>query len=113
MASVVSDPARSRIAVGSWSRRVDVLVVEDNGSEATLGLPGGFAVRLAWRPPGEDVSVSLWARDGERGGAVVVDEDGPSSLTAIPVCRCGDQGCSNASFGFSATIHAGDLPALV
>jgi hypothetical protein len=48
-----------------------------------------------------------------QGGAVVVDDGGPSWLTAVPVCGCGDQGCSNASFGFSATIHAGDLPALV
>jgi hypothetical protein len=99
--------------VGSWSRRVDSLVVADDGSEATLGLPKGFALRLEWRPQSDRVSVSLWAGDRDQGGAVVVDDGGPSWLTVVPVCGCGDQGCSNASFGFSVTIHAGDLPALV
>jgi hypothetical protein len=113
MTSVVADPARSRIAVGSWSRRVDALVVEDDRSEATLGLPRGFALRLEWRQASDHVSVCLWAHGREQGGAVVVEDGMPSWLTAVPVCGCGDQGCSNASFGFYATLHAGDLPALV
>src|SRR2546429_7500671 len=99
MASVVAARARSRIGVGSWSRRVDALVVEDARSEATLGLPRGFALRLEWQQASDHVSVSLWARGREQGGAVVVEDGMPSWLTAGPGRGGGDQGRSNASDG--------------
>jgi hypothetical protein len=113
MASVIADTGRSRIAVGDWSRRVEGLEVRDDQAEARLGLPKGFVLHLEWRPGGDQLSVSLWAPDRERAAAVVVDEDGPAWLTAVPVCGCGELGCSNVSFGFCTTIVAEELPPLV
>ena len=111
--SIVADVGRSRIAVGGWSRRVDGLVLGEDRSEATLGLQKGFALGLSWRPGTDQIAVSLWAPGPGQAGAIAVENDLPSWLTAVPICSCGEQGCSNASFGFQLSISAGNLPALV
>lgn len=96
-----------------WSRRVDALDLGDGLSVATVGIGKGFALSVSWRPGSDHLTVSLWARDRVQGGTVGLEDGVPSWLAAIPLCTCGEQGCSNASFGFQVTIDGEDLPALV
>ena len=111
--SVVPDLARSRIAVGSWSRRVEALGLSSDHWEALLHLQKGLGLRVEWLAGSDHLTASLWALDRIQGGAVVLEDDVPAWFTAIPVCSCGDQGCSNASFRFQVTIAVLALPALV
>ena len=72
--SVVPDLARNRIAVGSWSRRVEVLDLSQEHAEALLQLHRDLALRLDWLPGSGDVTVSLWAPDRVQGVAVVLED---------------------------------------
>lgn len=64
----------------------------------------------------DDLDVSLWTGEPEAspGAAVVLGGDGlPVGIARVPVCRCGDQGCADASYQFKTRLPADALNGLV
>ncbi len=118
MAEVVFDYERKRITVDQWSARTTWLR-SSSGDEgmpsALLGLRRNVHLFVQAEDEPESVWVELWAGEPEEsdGLAVVVDGEGLQGLARIPLCGCGNRGCSNVGVQLAALILAANLPVLV
>jgi hypothetical protein len=76
------------------------------GWHATLRLQRDLVLHLQWSDGDDHVVVEAW-RDKQyesEGVAVIGDAQGPLGLTTIPVCGCGDYGCSAVGRNFRSRL---------
>ncbi len=76
------------------------------GWHATLRLQRELVLHLQWSDGDDRVVVEAW-RDKQyesEGVAVIGDAHGPRGLSAIPVCGCGDYGCSVVGRNFRGRL---------
>lgn len=91
--------ARIRSVVDGWTAivqvgaRVDLTLTSD-----AMSAPAA-AIALWLRPADRDIAVAVIAgRDGE-----------PASLASIPMCECGERGCSHAGRQLRAELTSAQL----
>jgi hypothetical protein len=111
---VLVDDARRRVTIGDWSRRV-VWVRHEGHTGWAASLEIARNVSLLIDVHNGALEVSLWAGEPKAapGAAVLMAGDRLRGLARVPVCTCGEQGCSDASLQLHLSVAAEELPALV
>jgi hypothetical protein len=78
---------------------------------ATVRLQRDLVLDVRWSDGDDHVVVEAWRgrRNESEGVGVIGDSHGPVGLSAIPVCGCGEYGCSASGRKFRVLMTLADL----